>query len=152
MKEVVAKPDSQIETGEFQPSPEQILFAEEFIRARGNLTAACKACGDPKRARLYGRPSGWHYQKGFNKWLSEFCKEAVLSNVGALYLRLLKKSEQGDTKAIELLLETAKELDGRGRNLTVNNTLVKIDVNATKRFLQSISEAVGVGSAGKAQE
>jgi hypothetical protein len=124
----------------FEPTVEQVAFAEAYIENKGNISRACEAIGDPDRNKYYGRPNGWHYQEGFELWLSERAKTDVLKRVGKWYLIAEKYAETGSFQHLNMLMQVAKEFSptalidqskhehityvwGKGKNDRDNDTL-----------------------------
>jgi len=94
---------------EFNPTAEQIAFAEEYTLNMGNITRACEAIGDPNRNRYYDKATGWHYQEGFEEWLSEYAKTEVLKRRGKWYLWLEAYAHKGSFQHLNLLIQIGRE-------------------------------------------
>lgn len=92
----------------FTPTPDQIAFAEAYIQNDRCIDKTCKEIGDEYRNRYYGK-KGWHYDKDFQKWLSEYCKNWVLKKYGDWYLVAQKYANKGSFSHLNLLMQLAKE-------------------------------------------
>lgn len=92
----------------FTPSSDQIAFAEAYIKHDRCIEKACKEIGDEYRNRYYGK-KGWHNDKNFQKWLSEYCKNWVLQKYGDWYLVAQKYANNGSFPHLNLLMQLAKE-------------------------------------------
>lgn len=97
--------DNQHLATEFLPTPEQLLFARYYIEYSGNVVKCFESMGTD-RTKFY---TYWSKQEGFHKWLSNFCKEQVLSRVGHWYVILEKYAAAGSFSHLERLMEIAKE-------------------------------------------
>ena len=129
---------------EFVPTPEQLAFAEAYILNKGNISAACKLIEDPNRNLYYDKRNGWRYQEGFDKWLSNYAKQSVLSRIGRWYLELEKRAMNGSFQHLKMLMEIAGEYCPK--ELTINNTVLnKVEdgklSEATGKFLRLIADA-----------
>lgn len=112
----------------FVPTAEQIAFAEAFIMNMGNISRACEAIGDPGRNRYYDKLNGWHYQEGFEEWLSEYSKKAVLKRVGRWYLIAEAYAQKGSFQHLNLLMQQAKECaPNMGLNVIVPHGIIFSD-------------------------
>lgn len=124
---------------EFTPTPEQITFAEAYIKHSGNITAACAEIGDPYRNLYYGKPGGWHYQEGFEEWLSEYAKQSVLKRIGKWYLIAEKYAEAGSFQHLNMLMQIAKEFCPK-ETIISNTILNKSSVSGNVEFSQEDKE------------
>lgn len=118
---------------EFAPTPEQIAFAEAYVKHNGNISAVCAEIGDPHRNLYYGRPSGWHYQEGFEEWLSEYAKQSVFKRIGKWYLIAEKYAEAGSFQHLNMLMQIAKEFCPK-ENLISNVIFNKSSVSRNEEF------------------
>jgi hypothetical protein len=104
---------------EFIPTPEMLIFAEAYVMHRGNISAACAQIGDPHRNLYYGRMNkGWHYQEGFEEFLSDYAKRWVLKRTGRLYLIAIKYAEKGSFQHWNTLMQIAKEFSPKEVDIT----------------------------------
>lgn len=95
----------QQKTTIFEPTADQLLFANAYIKSVGNITEAFEDMGKDRTVYY----TDWKKQEGFSQWLSEYVKTEVLKHVGKWYLILEKYAEKGSFNHIDRLLEIAKE-------------------------------------------
>jgi len=118
--------ENQHNTTEFNPTPEQVVFAEAYIIQMGNITQAFKEiCKD--RTIYY---INWRKQEGFDAWLSEYAKTEVLKRIGKWYLIAEKYAEAGSFKHLEMLMQIAKEFKG----------VPAIEINTYQAFFEKVAE------------
>lgn len=93
------------EQTEFQPSEEQLVFADAYVLSYANVSEAFRRIGRD-RQKYYVH---WRHQEGFEEWLSEYCKNNVLKRRGQWFSWLEKYARAGSHKHLVTLLEIAKE-------------------------------------------
>jgi len=103
----------------FNPTAEQLVFADEYIKSLGNISEACKTMGNDNRGKYYR----WTKEAGFSEWLSEYCKTEVLKRRGHWFLWLEKYAQSGSFQHLDRLLQIAKEFNpsGFGKGLNASN-------------------------------
>ena len=119
---------------EFNFTAEQLVFAEEYIKAFGNISEASKAIGNEPRSLYYN----WVKQPGFQEWLQEYAKTEVLKRRGKWFLIAEKYAEAGSYQHLNMLMQIAKEFTGDGtavvQNILYNITQTKA-LNEEKKEL-----------------
>ncbi len=94
----------------FNPTAEEVAFANAYITTQGNISKACEIVGDLHRNKYYGS-KGLRYKEGFEIWLSEYVKKEIMKREGKWYLVAEKYAEAGSYKHLELLFTLARKLD-----------------------------------------
>ena len=111
---------------EFNPTAEQLVFAEAYIRNSGNILKAFEEI-DKNRNVYY---DSWRKQEGFEAWLSEYSKTEVLKRVGRWYLIAEKYAAAGSFKHLEMLMQIAKEFKG----------VSPVQINTYQAFFEKVAE------------
>ena len=89
----------------FTPDPKHLEFAEMYVKHRGNITKACEEMGEGRHLYYVS----WRKQEGFEEWLQDYAKNAVLKRFGKWYLILEKFAERGSYQHLNMLLQIARE-------------------------------------------
>ncbi len=118
--------ENQQKATEFNPTPEQLVFAEAYIKQQGNVTQAFEEI-DKDRTVYY---TNWRKQPGFETWLSEYAKTEVLKRIGKWYLIAEKYAEAGSFKHLEMLMQIAKEFKG----------VSPVQINTYQAFFEKVAE------------
>ncbi len=109
---------------EFNFTAEQLVFAEEYIKAFGNISEASKVIENESRSLYYN----WVKQEGFQEWLQEYAKSEVLKRRGKWYLIAERYAEAGSYQHLNMLMQIAKEFTPiiKGEGINIQNIIYNI--------------------------
>lgn len=120
----------------YEPNEEQLIFAETYVKNCGQLVKTCKemGIGDGKYYR-------WCKQDGFQRWLSLYCKEAVIKRFGKWYLIAEKFAERGSFQHLNMLMQIVREFAPEPLvDQSYHLTIIRPGENEQKR-VEALTEA-----------